>query len=74
MLGMLLSFYLLKPVKRVTEYSLLICREAAEAVISLSSRVYCGCLQGMPLSFYEAGEASDRVPAAHGEAAKTVIS
>ncbi len=52
MQGMLLSFYLLKPVKRVTEYSLLICREAAEAVISLSSSVYCGYLQGMPLSFY----------------------
>ncbi len=69
--GMPLSFYRLKPVKRVTEYPLL-----TEKLLKLI--IHCLLL---PFSGHatlvlpcETGEASDRVPAARGEVAEAVIS
>jgi hypothetical protein len=68
-----LSFYLLKPVKLVTEYPLLM-----EKLLKKKLIIHCLLL---PFSGHatlvlpaETGEASDRVPAALGEAAEVVIS
>ncbi len=64
-----LSFYLLKPVKRVTEYPLLM-----EKLLKLSSADHPAIIvviagHAALVVPAEACEASDRVPAAHGEAA-----
>jgi hypothetical protein len=69
-----LSFYLLKPVKQVTEYLLLM-----EKLLKQPSADHPGfcvvicraCPRVLPA---KASEVSDRVPAAHGEAAEAVFS